>query len=200
VFVMSPGAPRRTRPTFWEILVQGQPERCQGLLAGLVLGSGSSARLFLAHSAGIHTPLGERILDLVHPNAVVCHVIADGPGRTLLRSVAKKLESLQLRLEDERKIASAGFDYEFQAYAKRYGDEIRAALAGLPKGLHREGEPPKETLDKGARGIEAYSPVHDYEFKGSGRITGPLDLVLEARDALVAHPLVKVEDVTLEMA
>jgi len=197
---MSPSAPKRARSNFWEILVTGQPERCQGLLAGLLLGAGSEGRLFLAHEAGIHTPLGERLLDLVHAHAGVCHVIADAEGRRLIRSHAKKLDGLGLKIKDENRIASAAFDYEFHAYAPKYGDEIKKALTSLPKGIRNDAKPVKETLDRRAKGVEAYSPVHDYEIQGSGRITGPVDLVLDARDALREHPLVKTGDVTLQMA
>jgi hypothetical protein len=144
--------------------------------------------------------MGEKLMDLVHAHAGVGHVVADGEGRKLLRSHAKKLEELGFRISDEKKILAATFEYDFKAYAKRYGDEIRALLGSLPKGIKHEAGPTKETKDKGARGVEAYSPVHDYEIKGGGKISGPVDAVLEARAALDAHPLVKAGIVELETA
>jgi len=195
---MTPAAPKRTRSTYWEILVQGNPERCRGLLTGLALGAGSEARLFFAHDAGIRTPMGEKLMDLMHVHAGVCHVIADSGGRKLLRSFAKTLTGLGFKISQEKRILAASFEYEFQAYAKRYGDEIRALIAALPRGVKHDGDPPKETKDKGAKGVEAYSPVHDYEIKGCGTISGPVDAVVEARAALDAHPLVKAGLVELE--
>ncbi|MBZ0268293.1 hypothetical protein K8I85_09055 [bacterium] len=191
-------AKKRPRSTYWEILVQGQPDKCEGLLAGLLLGAKSDARLFLANQAGIRTPLGERLMDLVHAHAGVCHVIADAEGRRLLRSVAKKLPPLGMTIADEKKVASASFDYEFHAYAKRYGDEIRKLLASLPKGLSHTGDKPKETRDASAKGVEAYSPAHDYEIEGKGSFSGRVDQVLEARAMLNDHPLVNVGNVELE--
>jgi hypothetical protein len=195
---MTPAAPKRSRSTFWEILVQGNPDRCHGLLTGLKLGSGSDARLFFARDAGIRIPMGEKILDLMHAHAGVAHVVADSQGRKLLRSFSKQLNELGFRIADEKKILAAKFEYEFQAFAKRYGDEIRDLLKSLPRGLKHEAEAIKETKDKAAKGVEAYSPVHDYEIEGCGKISGPVDLVLEAREALDDHPLVKAGVVELE--
>jgi hypothetical protein len=190
-------AQKRPRSTFWEILVHGQPDKCEGLLAGLRLGATSDVQLFLANRAGIRTSLGERLMDLVHAHAGVCHVIADSEGRKLLRSVAKQLPSMDMSIAEERKIASASFSYEFHAYAKRYGDEIRKLLAGLPKGVRHDADKPKETRDAGAKGVEAYSPAHDYEISGKGTISGRVDLVLEARALLDDHPLVNAGTVEL---
>lgn len=193
---MSPTAAPK-RPAFWEILVHGHPDKCEGFLAGLRLGAGSDARLLLANRVGIRTPLSERLKDLVHANAGVCHIIADGEGRRLLKSVAKDLPSMDMSIAEERKIASASFAYEFHAYAKRYGDEIRKVLAALPKGIRHDAPKPKETRDPGAKGVEAYSPAHDYEIAGKGVISGRVDLVLEARAMLDDHPLVSVGGVEL---
>lgn len=185
---------------WYEILVHGNPEQCQGLLTGLALGAGSEGKLIFAQDAGIHTPLGERFLDFVHAHVGVSHVITDAEGRELLKSFSKQLESAGFEIGEEKQITSARFEYEFHAYAPRYGDEIRAILGSLPAGVRHEGEPPKERTDKRAEGVEVYSPVHDYEIEGSGKISGPMDAVLEAHEELGDHPLVKVSDIELETA
>ena len=130
----------------------------------------------------------------MHAHTGICHVLADGEGRKLLRSVAKKLPGLGIAISNEKAIKSASFSYDFHAYAERYGDEIRK----LFKGLRNDTDGPKETKDPGAKGVEAYSPAHDYEIEGKGSISGRLDLVLEARARLDDHPLVNVGHVDLE--
>ncbi|HMB71556.1 MAG TPA: hypothetical protein VKU85_19760 [bacterium] len=195
---MSPAAPKRSRSTFWEILVQGNPDRCHGLITGLAVGTASQARIFFARDAGIRVPMGEKILDLMHAHAGVAHVVADSAGRKLLRSHSKQLSELGFKISDEKRILSARFEYDFHAYAKRYGDEIKTLLKSLPKGIQHESKKTKETKDLGAKGVEAYSPVHDYEIQGGGAISGPVDLVLEVREALDDHPLVNAGSVELE--
>jgi len=196
---MSPSAAPK-RPAFWEILVHGHPDKCEGFLAGLRLGAKSDARLFLANRVGIRTPLSERLRDLVHANAGVCHIIADGEGRKLLKSVAKQLPSMDMSIAEEKKIGSAAFSYEFHAYAQRYGDEIRKALASLPKGVKHDAQKPRERKDPSAKGVEAYSPAHDYEISGKGRVSGRVDLVLDARAMLNEHPLIDIGNVELGAA
>jgi len=170
------------------------------MLSGLLIGAGSSGWVHSCHDAGVKVPLGERVLDLVHLGGA-CHVLVDATARSLLRRNAKVLEEQGLRIREERKIASARFEYRYHVYAPQYGEQIQELLKSLPKGLKHEADKPRIEVDMKARGVEVYSPVHDFEEEGKGVISGArIDLVIEARRVLDEHPLVAAEPVELTPA
>jgi hypothetical protein len=43
---------------------------------------------------------------------------------------------------------------------------------------------PKEIVDPGAKGVEVYTPAHEYEFKGKGHIRGEVPGVLDMHKRL----------------
>ncbi|MGQ0722607.1 MAG: hypothetical protein ACT4PE_13710 [Candidatus Eiseniibacteriota bacterium] len=197
---MSPGA-KGPRPTFRELLVEGGAERCEGLLLGLILGSGSGARILFCEESGIATPLGERLLQFARLRAGGTHLVTDSEGHRLIHQHAKGLADAGLRIVEERKVVEGRFRYRFRAYARRYGQEIQELLESLPRELRHEPGKRHETVDPRATATEGYAPVHDYEIEGDGVVRGArIDLLVEARRALDDHPLVKAEPIELESA
>jgi hypothetical protein len=185
--------------SFYEILVEGHPERCRGLLQGLAIGSSSAARILLGEDCGIRTPVGERLLEMVRPAAGVSHVVVDEEGRRLIREHAAGLHAAGLSVAEERAIAGGRFRYRFHAFGRRYAQEIHELLRSLPEELRHEPEESRETVDETAAGLEAYAPVHEYEIEGGGTVSGArIDLLVEARKRLDGHPLVKAETIELE--
>ena len=90
--------------------------------------------------------------------------------------------------------------FGFEAFAKRYNDEIVEVLRNLPAGLRADGFQHNVKLDPSAKGVEAYAPTHDYEAKGTGTVVGRVDLVIELKRKLRDFPLVKSDEIELKLA
>jgi hypothetical protein len=73
----------------------------------------------------------------------------------------------------------AHFTFEAEAYSESVADKIRAALAALPQRVTVEGLVLSEDRDPQAKGVELYSPAHEYVFRASGTVTGDLAGVQE---------------------
>ena len=191
--------PTESDPRFHEIVVEGHFERSHGMLLGLLIGARVKGSLFFSHEEGVRASFGERIREAVGLHAPVCHAVVDDPVRELLQGHTEALAEHGMRLAEVHSVRSSHFEFSYKAFAPRYAQEIRDLLSGMPKGAVLEGDPPRERVDKSAKGVEAYAPVHDYEFEGEGIIRGRVDLVIEARRRLAAHPLVQVERIELEL-
>lgn len=189
--------PAETR--FHEVVVEGHFERSHGMLLGLFVGSGVKGQLYFSHEEGVRASFGERIREAVGLHAPVCHAVVDGAVRDVLERHADALAAHGMRLAEVHAVRSARFQFSYKAFAPRYAKEIRDLLAGLPAGVALHGEGPTEHLDKSATGMEAYAPVHDYEFTGEGSLDGRVDLVITARAKFAAHPLMHVERIELEL-
>lgn len=186
-------------PKFFEIAVEGHFERTHGLVLGLFLGSGAKGRIYFGHEESITASFGERLRAAVGWHAPICHVIADSVVRDLLERSATALAAHETRIAEIHPVRSAAFEFAFRAYAPRYTADFKALVAALPKGLKLEGTDPEEHLDVKAVGVEIYAPAHAYEAEADGRVSGPVDLVIEARRRFAAHPLVKAERIELEL-
>ena len=189
-------------PSFDEILLEGAPETARGLLAGLCLAGGGQERYYYGPDHGLARPAaGGRLRELIGRPAGACHIIAAvGLGEQLERHAARIEAQTGLRLASRRRIVSARFGFSYQAFARRYATEIRALLAELPAGAALAEHDERENVDERAAGVEAYSPVHDFEATGKGVVSGRIDAVIAARANLAGHPLIKVARIELETA
>lgn len=187
-------------PVFFEVVIEGVPEAGRGFLCGLLLGAGHAGYLeFPPEQTPAGCSLGDRLRGMVGLSPHECRAIVDQTTRDRLVAVRARLESeAGLRLAAEGRVRTARIPFHYQAFARRYGVEIQALLKGLPAGLVIEGGEPVETIDPEAKGIEAYSPAHDYEIRGEGSIGGRVDLVIEARRRLVVHPLIHAGPLEIE--
>lgn len=187
-------------PVFFEVVIEGGAEAGRGFLCGLLLGAGHAGYLeFPPERPPAGRSLGSRLRGIVGLPPRECRAIVDEAMRDRLLAVRERLDDeAGLRLADEGRVRSARFTFRYQAFARRYGEEIQALLKGLPAGLTVDGDEPLETIDAAAKGIEAYTPAHDYEIAGAGSIGGRVDLVIEAHRRLDEHPLVHVDPLEIE--
>ncbi len=193
--------PAAAAPTFHELAIEGPHDLVHGFLAGLSIGAGSGAAPVFAHEASVAGPgLGSRLKELVGAHRQACRVILDGELRGLLKRAAKRMTAeTGLAILSDTRIRRASFVYRFQAYAVRYGIEIQDLLSALPAGLKIADRRAAEKHDPRARGVEVYSPAHEYEIEGGGTVVGRYDLVAEARRRLSAHPLIDAGPIELDL-
>jgi hypothetical protein len=199
---MAQATERPRKPTFYEVVFEGAPKRVRGFLAGLRLGVGGESTIFYHYDECVHHEgLGARLAEMVHLSKQDCHVIVDTDLKRRLQKLAPRIEAeAQLRIRSSRFIRSASLPFHFEAFADRYGQEISYRLHNLPDGLRLVDFEQDEKRDPRAEGVEAYAPAHHYEIRGSGRVVGRVDLLIEARRLLDSHPLIAVGEITLKLA
>ncbi len=188
--------------SFYEVVFQGKPKVVRAYIAGLVADGGYDAKVFYSFLDGVfHEGKVERLSELLHVRALDCHVLVDAETSARLKKLAKSLPATTgLTITAHRHIRSASMGISFEAYAKRYNDEIVTVFKSLPAGLRVDGFKHNVKLDPSAKGIEAYAATHDYEATGSGTVVGRVDLLIELKKKLENFPLIKSEDIVLNLA
>jgi hypothetical protein len=68
------------------------------------------------------------------------------------------------------------------------GDELKALFANPPPGVAVADYEVAEKVEPDGKGIEAYAPLHDYEIKVRGRLTGAVRPLIDFYDKLEQHP------------
>ncbi len=190
------------KKSFYEVVFVGKPKVVRAYLAGLTTGSGEDASIFFSFQDGVfHEGKAERLSELLHVRALDCHVIVDSGISGRLKKAAKKLPlETGLTIDSNKHIKSASLNFKFEAFAKRYNDEIVEFFRNLPAGLRLDGYSHEVKLDPAAKGVEAYAAAHDYEAKGNGIVIGRIDLLIELKRKLQNFPLVQSEEIELKTA
>ena len=198
---MSPN-PKSSSSTFYEVVFQGKPKVVRAFVSGLVMGACDGATVFYSFLDGIHHEgKAEKLAEMVGIRGTDCHVVVDDCAGTLLKKLAKKIEKeTGLAIRSQRRIRGASLSFEYHAYAKKYDQEILEMIRGLPAEVNAKSFRHKVHKDPSAKGVEAYSPAHDYEASGSGAVTGPIDAIVEIKRRFADFPLIKSEDIVLKLA
>ena len=188
--------------SFYEVVFEGKPKVVRAYLHGLVAGSGHEANIFFSYDEGVqHEGKVERLSELLHVRALDCHVIVCAETSALLKKKAKKLtEDTGLKITAHKHIRSASIEFNFEAFAKRYNDEIVDVFKKLPSGLRLDGYQHNVKVDPAAEGIESYASAHDYEACGSGTVVGRVDLVIALKKDLHQYALIKTDEIILKLA
>lgn len=190
-----------TATAFNEVVFRGKPKVVRAFLSGLLLGAGRQARVYFSFVEGIeHEGKAEKLAEMVGVRSSDCHVIVDAETAGWLKGMARAIAAeTGLAITANRRVRGASMELKYHAYAQRYEDEIMAALGDLPAGVKITGMKREVRTDPRAKGVEAYSPVHEFEAKASGTMTGPVDALVELRRKLAAYPLLKVSEISLKL-
>ena len=142
-------------------------------------------------TAGWFDALRERIgsqVRVVLPSDMADHV----------QKAVSETPRLKLQVGDRHAIRDAVFEFSFRCYSREEAAEIRRLVEeNLPDGLVLEGYEHEEKEDPSARGVELYSPAHEYEFSGRGRYHGTVPAVFEMVHRLADQTFIHSGDVTL---
>jgi hypothetical protein len=190
----------RTAAGFNEVVFRGKPKVVRAFLSGMLLGAGRQAQVYYSFLEGVkHEGRAEKLAEMVGVRDTECHVIVDATTAGWLKGLTRQIATeTGLVITANRRIRGASMELKYHAYAQRYEDEIRAALDDLPDGVRIAGLKREVRTDPRAKGVEAYSPAHEFEAKASGTMTGPIDALIGLRRRLAAYPLLKLAEIELK--
>jgi hypothetical protein len=182
--------------TYYEIVVKGDRRFLQGFVLGVGLDQAVSDEFWFCRDHPVESEHVEQLRLRGHYIHLVCTV-------TVRKKILPSLEQADefgVKVVSDRKIARTYFEFEFDTVSRDVAATIKRILRTLPAGLKVLAYEPKETEDKSAKGVELYSPVHDYRFEGSGRVEGDFAELLAVRKKLEAIDWVKPGDISILLA
>jgi hypothetical protein len=187
---------------YFELIIEGHEDFVKGFVRGVLYGKGSQARVIFNNENNIkRSSIVESIKAFFDAPTALTHVILDEEPATTIKNAVEEVKSeLTIDFKEMKRIASACFKFEYEAYARNYGERLKHMFATLPNNvLVSEDYSPEEILHPESRGIEKYAPEHDYEIRAHGTVSGPLDEILEFHKQGKREPLVDVSDIELTL-
>jgi len=178
----------------FDVVIRGDDRTVVPYLRGFATGSGQLSDLLVADESGVHTRgLRER---LQHHGETVHVLVSESSLAELKRALAGAAPAYTLEIVGEHAVASAHFTFAVETPSRKVAAQVRAAVAGLPLAAAVSGFAPVETLDE-AGGPGVYAPSHAYEFRGKGRVEGPVRDVITARRVLADIEFVECDEIVL---
>ena len=179
-----------------ELVIEGPAAYVRGFVHGYAIGRDRHEEIIFDHEAGFADDnVIQRLKEKLHLSREITHCIASEETAALVREGLNKSGEAKLTVRSERKIAKAGFAFAFEIFNQERGEDLAAMLRDLPENTLLLEHEAKITTDPSAKGTELYSPVHDYEYVGKGRIEGPVDKIVWLYKELSSFDQVEVEPI-----
>jgi hypothetical protein len=174
---------------WYELLIDGREEALESLLEDHPGEAIRGSELRLASES-----FTDRVLEFLR--AQTHHVVfaSADHSRELARAIRERDD---LRLEGIREVVEGRFGFKAEAYSPEIGAKIHDALnSDLPDGIMCV-DLEKEVRHPEAKGVELFTPAHDYVYKSRGTIVGTPPGILEMNRRLCRLDFVHEEPLEL---
>jgi hypothetical protein len=187
--------------SFSQVVLAGSAAAVRPLLARLCADAGKCGVFWFNDEAGIEDDedIAAKVADFLHlaPHAV--HLVAGDDLVHLLHAQGDD-DDVAGKVLASAPIRSASFRLDYRVFSAAQDRDIQLLLHDLPSGLRIADESHAVQVDPQARGVEVYTPAHDYEAHGAATISGRVDLVIAKRRQLLEHEAIQAHRIELDLA
>jgi hypothetical protein len=183
-----------------ETVIEGHVELMKGFVMGFLAGRGIEGGAFFDEACHIggEDAAGPMVrLVRAHGN-VSTLIVGSGLYDLLVAALNRHPQVIALRITKARRVLSAAFTCTFKTYSREVGEKIKESLSCAREGVDGEsGFELHEKIDPEGKGVELYTPLHNYELTGKGRISGSVKGVLDLYQQLGRFEVVKLGELEL---
>jgi len=188
------------RKKWYEIVIEGSFGLIKGFVIGFFEGRKVGGAIIFERQHHVKREDGlEHLLRAVHIEEDRVHILmSERMFRMLDQALNNRKHGVPLKIVSKKEIVRAHFNFTYAAYAKRFGDELKNLFGKLPQGVRLKGYQPKEIERETKDSTNGYAPLHKYEIKAKGRVSGPAKGVIYFYDRLEHNKLIELEEIELE--
>ena len=184
-----------------QIVFEGKEQYVQGLLAGFRLAKGTELKYFFNHAAGVKAEsLSEKIKEWSALSDKFQYVILEQGLYTLLQESSDAfgpVPGTPLKILSARRILSGSFSVKVKDASPADTTAIKKLIADKPAELQTITWQEKEIRDEHGKGVELYTPLHEYVFHASGSFKGPIEALIAFRLRLAEHSALSAKEIEL---
>jgi len=186
---------------YYEVIVEGSFDLIKGFVLGYLEGSGIKGEAIFGeeHHVENESKFGQ-LMRILHVKDNQVHLIIGAGIHDLLeKAVTNRFDELKIKVVSVKKIREAHFEFTYKAFNREFGENLKGIFGNLPEGLViAPGYEPKEKVLPEGKGIEAYAPLHEYEIKAAGKISGSAKAVIDFYGEVEHNALVELGPIRLE--
>ena len=185
-----------------EVVLEGSKEYVQGFLDGYICAKGSGETYYFNDEWGVKAEsLSERLKEIASLENRYHHVLmAKALYDALPESTTgeKGRHLCGLPLVSAEAIQSGHFAFDIKTSSRPEAAAVKKVIDARPPQLELTSFKESEEVEKDAKGVELYAPVHEYQYKASGVFSGEIIELINLRRALADHSIVHAKDIRLE--
>jgi len=189
---------------FIQVLFEGNDEFIRGFLQGYRIGKGISAHYFFHHDAGIQAEtLSQKLKEWTTLSNKYHYVLLDQDFFNRLKesgSDSGLLADTGIKILSAKAVRSGTFSVKIKGASRAEASAIKKIVEEKPSDLQTRDWQEKETIDPDSKGVELYTPVHDYIFAAVGTFKGEIEALIAFRHHLSEHSAVTAKEIELEFA
>ena len=187
---------------YYEVVIEGHYNLVFGVLEGFILGSKKDWKYWFSGDVGIaRETFSEIVSEWLSLKTKLHHIIMEEElwteFDTTLKQHPDKPKVNRKYIKSAKLIDTCKFDFRFNAYAEKYGEEIKLLIKSLPDNIILHNYDPQETINEDAKGVEMYAPEHQYVLKGSGTLEGNIADIIQLRNKFLENPLIETDAIKL---
>lgn len=188
-------------PTYFEVTVEGSHDLLKGFVIGFLEGRGISGETFFGDDYELdeENPL-QLLFRMMGNREESTTVIVEAELRSQLReALQRRKDSLPLKVVSVREVMGATFGFSVKTYSRDVGRSLRDLFSSPPEGVAVEPPfAPEEKIDPDGKGVEAYAPLHEYEMRWKGRVSGAIRETFALYHKVGRFEVVKLGDLHLD--
>jgi hypothetical protein len=185
---------------FYELVIEGPYILIKGFITGLLIGSKNMGTVIYNKEKSIkRESFSELLKEWIGVSEHLTHVIISSDIYEMVtREIETSFDDINMKVISSKKIRKACFEFKYEAFAERYGIELKNFFKDLPSGVSLLPDyKPVEEIHKEAKGIELYAPEHDYKVSAEGTVEGPLPEIIGLYEQAKEKDLIKLKEITL---
>lgn len=189
--------------SYYEVVVEGSYDLIRGFVLGFMEGKEISGESIFEEEEHIKAEgTLEQLLRMTGIKGNRIHIIIGAGFYKLLNDAFVNVKGrMDLKVISVKEITSACFNFQYRAFTKELGDELKNIFSDLKGELKIRGDySPEEYVMPEGKGIEAYAPLHAYELSAKGEIYGPARETLDFYRKLELYDMVELGDIELKYA
>ncbi|MFA5180872.1 MAG: hypothetical protein WC405_06090 [Syntrophales bacterium] len=160
---------------YFEVIIAGHHEYIKGFISGLIAGRGLRWEAFFGEDYDLdeETPIEMlgRLVGIRDEHTVI--VVESQLINILKELLDRQGRTRDLKILSIREIKEVSFTFSIRTFSRESGEKIDRLLTEASSVLKIA--PPyalQEQVIPEGKGVEAYAPLHDYEFQARGSIAG----------------------------
>ena len=185
---------------YYEVIIEGDQNLMKGFVMGFLAGRGISGGVFFDAACHIEGecasgPLMRLVKAQGNANVLI---VGSALHDLLVAALNDHSHVLPLRIKKVRQVLSAAFECTFRTYSREVGAELKEIVNGIPEGVDgKKGFEVQEKVDPEGKGLEFFTPLHEYELTGKGRLSGSVKGVLDLYQRLERFEVVELGELEL---
>ncbi len=165
---------------FSEIVIEGPFMMVKGFLLGFLSCKKPDGKYFFHRKENIRREtLKEFVKELFELENYVHLCLEDELIEPFKQSLELYTKVTGYNIKSIKPIKGAVFSFAAEIFEKDLADKFKQIIDNVPEGVTVKKFTPSEQIEKEARGIESYAPLHDYIYRAKGEVEGDFEGVID---------------------